>query len=96
MHMLHPTGGFCGGPANTQLPHLLPTYAAVSSLAIVGGPGPTGGWSALADARQSIYGFFMRCKRPDGGFDVCQGGEVDVRSVFCHYPPMRPRSSAGS
>lgn len=75
--MLSPLGGFGGGPG--QLPHLLPTYAAVCSLAIAGNDGPTGGWTQLADHRQAIYDFFMRCKRPDGGFVVCENGEVDVR-----------------
>jgi protein farnesyltransferase subunit beta len=79
LHMLSPLGGFAGGPANTQLPHLLPTYAATCSLAIVGNAGPAGGWQQLASQRQQMYDFFMRCKRPDGGFVVCQGGEVDVR-----------------
>lgn len=79
LHFLSPMGGFAGGPANSQIPHLLPTYASVCSLAITGNDGPTGGWKDLADARQSLYEFFMRCKRPDGGFVVCEGGEVDVR-----------------
>ncbi|KAK8843333.1 hypothetical protein IAR55_006988 [Kwoniella newhampshirensis] len=83
LRFLSPTGGFAGGPANSQLPHLLPTYASVSSLAIVGHAGPGGGWDELAKARQSIYEFFMTCKRPDGGFVVCQGGEVDVRGTYC-------------
>ncbi|GMK58999.1 hypothetical protein CspeluHIS016_0700140 [Cutaneotrichosporon spelunceum] len=83
LHFLHPSGGFCGGAANSQIPHLLPTYAAVVSLAIVGHSGPGGGWDRLVGARQSIYDFFMRCKRPDGSFVVCQGGEVDVRGTYC-------------
>lgn len=41
----HPDGGFGGGPG--QSPHLLPTYAAVSALAIVGRPGPKGGWDQI-------------------------------------------------
>lgn len=80
IHCLHPLGGFSGGPSNTQTPHLLPTYAATSSLAIVGDDTPDGGWKALAKNRQATYDFFMRCKRPNGGFVVCEGGEVDVRS----------------
>ena len=71
---MSPLGGFAGGPANSQLPHLLPTYASVCSLAITGA-----GWEELVQARQSTYDFFMRCKRRDGGFVVCEGGEVDVR-----------------
>ncbi|OWZ70996.1 hypothetical protein AYX14_03620 [Cryptococcus neoformans] len=83
LHFLSPKGGFAGGPANSQIPHLLPTYASVCSLAIAGNDSPTGGWKDLAVARQSIYEFFMRCKRPDGGFVVCEGGEVDVRGTYC-------------
>lgn len=41
----HSDGGFGGGPA--QNAHLLPTYAAVSALAIVGRPGPGGGWDQI-------------------------------------------------
>ncbi|BEJ12676.1 hypothetical protein CspHIS471_0211360 [Cutaneotrichosporon sp. HIS471] len=83
LHFLHPSGGFSGGAANSHIPHLLPTYAAVVSLAIVGHSGPGGGWERLVDSRQRIYDFFMRCKRPDGSFVVCQGGEVDVRGTYC-------------
>ncbi|WWC64057.1 uncharacterized protein I303_106664 [Kwoniella dejecticola CBS 10117] len=83
LKFLAPTGGFAGGPSNSQLPHLLPTYASVCSLAITGHPGPGRGWDELRDARQSIYNFFMDCKRDDGGFVVCKGGEVDVRGTYC-------------
>lgn len=38
-------GGFGGGPG--QAPHLLPTYAAVCTLAVVGGPGEGGGWDQI-------------------------------------------------
>ncbi|EIW65846.1 hypothetical protein TREMEDRAFT_74941 [Tremella mesenterica DSM 1558] len=83
LKFLHPQGGFGGGPVNTHLPQLLPTYASICSLAIVGGPGEDGGWSEVAEARQRIYEFFMRCKQPDGSFVVCEGGEVDVRGTYC-------------
>ena len=43
--MQHPAGGFGGGPG--QFAHLLPTYAAVCSLAIVGRPGEGGGWDDI-------------------------------------------------
>jgi protein farnesyltransferase subunit beta len=68
----HPTGGFAGGPG--QIPHLLPTYAAVCSLAIL-----NGGWEEIN--REALLAFFLRMKRPDGSFTVCDGGEVDVRCV---------------
>ncbi|WWC91231.1 uncharacterized protein L201_006173 [Kwoniella dendrophila CBS 6074] len=83
LKFLSPLGGFAGGPANSQLPHLLPTYASVCSLAIAANSGSQGGWEQLKDARQSIYNFFMDCKRDDGGFVVCKGGEVDVRGTYC-------------
>jgi len=41
----HPDGGFGGGPG--QAAHLLPTYASVCTLAIVGRPGPGGGWDQI-------------------------------------------------
>lgn len=79
IHFLSPQGGFAGGPSNSQNPHLLPTYASTCSLAMTGNAGPDGGWYKLAANRQATYDFFMRCKQPDGGFVVCEGGEVDVR-----------------
>jgi prenyltransferase beta subunit len=41
----HPDGGFGGGPG--QIPHLLPTYASVCALVIVGHPGEKGGWNQI-------------------------------------------------
>ncbi|KAG8731972.1 CAAX farnesyltransferase (FTase) subunit beta [Ceratobasidium sp. 423] len=75
----HPDGGFGGGPG--QLPHLLPTYASVSALAIVGRPGEHGGWDQIN--RQKCYEFFMRMKQPDGSFIVNKDAEVDVRGTYC-------------
>ena len=82
LHFQSPLGGFSGGPANTQLPHLLATYASLLSLAITGSVEAGGRWDAIAAGRQATYDFFMRCKQPDGSFVVCQGGEVDVRWVL--------------
>ncbi|CAE6365837.1 unnamed protein product [Rhizoctonia solani] len=75
----HPDGGFGGGPG--QLPHLLPTYASVCSLAIVGRSGEKGGWDQIN--RQKCYEFFMRMKQPDGSFVVNKDAEVDVRGTYC-------------
>lgn len=72
----HPDGGFGGGPG--QSPHLLPTYASICTLAIVGSPED---WNKIN--RKGLYDFFLRCKRSDGSFVVCQGGEVDVRGIYC-------------
>ena len=41
----HQDGGFGGGPG--QVAQLLPTYGAVCTLAIVGRPGPGGGWDQI-------------------------------------------------
>nr|GAT56401.1 predicted protein [Mycena chlorophos] len=72
-------GGFGGGPKQT--PHLLPTYAAVCSLAIVGRPGEGGGWDDID--RGKMYKFFMSLKQPDGSFLVSKHSEVDVRGIYC-------------
>ncbi|TFK87888.1 terpenoid cyclases/Protein prenyltransferase [Polyporus arcularius HHB13444] len=77
--MQHPEGGFAGGPGQTA--HLLPTYAAVCSFAVVGRPGDGGGWDAID--RKKMYDFFMSLKRRDGSFLVSHHGEVDVRGIYC-------------
>ncbi len=83
-------GGFGGGPG--QRAHLLPTYASIAALAIVGNVevGPEGGPSVRAwDAidREGLYAFFMQCKQLNGSFVVCRGGEVDVRCVVVQQVP---------
>lgn len=75
----HPDGGFGGGPG--QQAHLLPTYAAVCALVIVGRPGPGGGWDQID--RERMYEFFMSLKQPDGSFLVSHDAEVDVRGIYC-------------
>ncbi|KAJ7905003.1 terpenoid cyclases/protein prenyltransferase alpha-alpha toroid [Mycena leptocephala] len=75
----HPDGGFGGGPK--QAPHLLPTYASVCALAIVGKPGEGGGWDQID--RKKMYNFFMSLKQPDGSFLVAHHSEVDVRGIYC-------------
>lgn len=45
MRFQQPSGGFGGGPG--QFAHLLPTYASVCTLAMVGRPGPNGGWDQI-------------------------------------------------
>ncbi|KZV63174.1 terpenoid cyclases/Protein prenyltransferase [Peniophora sp. CONT] len=79
MRWQHPDGGFGGGPG--QAAHLLPTYASVCSLAIVGRPGPGGGWDQID--KEKLYKFFMSLKQPDGSFIVSHHGEVDVRGIYC-------------
>ncbi|KAF8889431.1 terpenoid cyclases/protein prenyltransferase alpha-alpha toroid [Gymnopilus junonius] len=75
----HPGGGFGGGPG--QAAHLLPTYAAVCTLAIVGRPGPRGGWDQID--REQMYKFFLSLKQKDGSFLVAHHSEVDVRGIYC-------------
>ncbi|KAF7313263.1 Protein farnesyltransferase subunit beta [Mycena kentingensis (nom. inval.)] len=75
----HPGGGFGGGPK--QAAHLLPTYAAVCALAIVGRAGDGGGWDQIN--RTKMYEFFMSLKQPDGSFLVSKHSEVDVRGIYC-------------
>ncbi|KAI0260116.1 terpenoid cyclases/protein prenyltransferase alpha-alpha toroid [Gloeopeniophorella convolvens] len=79
MEWQHPDGGFGGGPG--QAAHLLATYASVCSLAIVGRPGPGGGWDQID--RDKLYKWYMSLKRPDGSFIVSNHGEVDVRGIYC-------------
>ena len=89
------TGGFGGGP--DQIAHLMATYAAISALAIIGGPGsaPTaedvadgksvevghGGWDEID--RTKMYEWISSLKQPDGSFLVHVNGEVDVRAGYC-------------
>ena len=54
----HPEGGFGGGPG--QAAHLLATYASVCSLAIVGRPGPGGGWDQINRRVPRPYVFRFR------------------------------------
>ncbi|KXS16907.1 protein farnesyltransferase subunit beta [Gonapodya prolifera JEL478] len=77
-----PTGGFGGGPG--QLPHALPTYAAVHTLAIIGSN------EALNIVnRDTLYKWLLRLKQPDGSFVVHEGGEVDVRASYCALATAR-------
>jgi len=79
MQWQHPDGGFGGGPG--QVAHSLATYASVCSLAIVGRPGPGGGWDQIN--REKLYDWYMSLKQPDGSFIVSIYGEVDVRGIYC-------------
>ncbi|KAJ3882498.1 terpenoid cyclases/protein prenyltransferase alpha-alpha toroid [Lentinula edodes] len=83
-------GGFGGGPG--QAAHLLPTYAAICTLAIVGAPDPSSKpdsdnvksitpWTRID--RRALYRLFLSLKHPDGSFRVSSNGEVDVRGVYC-------------
>ncbi|CAE7192621.1 FNTB, partial [Symbiodinium sp. CCMP2456] len=75
-HCQDPTGGFGGGPS--QLPHLAPTYAAVSALVLAGSE-----TAYKAVDRSSMYSFLMRMKSPHGGFKMHDEGETDMRGCYC-------------
>ena len=72
------TGGYGGG--HGQLSHLAPTYAAVLSLASVG----AATLFAEVDRRALLRWLHsLRSSRGDGSFAVCEGGETDVRGIYC-------------
>ena len=70
------TGGFGGG--NGQTSHAAVTYAAVLALCTVGGREAF----QLID-RVKMWRWLSSLKQVDGGFCVCDGGEEDVRGVYC-------------
>lgn len=72
--MQNPTGGFGGGGG--QLSHLATTYAVVLALALVGGEEAY----EVVD-RKAMWRWLGTLKQPDGGFQVCLGGEEDIRCV---------------
>ncbi|KAI9752990.1 MAG: hypothetical protein M4579_005375 [Chaenotheca gracillima] len=74
--MQNPDGGFGGG--HGQMSHCASTYAAVLSLALVGGEDAYD----MID-REAMWRFYARVKQPDGGFALCVGGEEDVRGAYC-------------
>eukprot|EP00887_Chlorella_sp_A99_P006625 scaffold3.g6625.t1 len=92
----HPDGGFGGGPY--QLPHLAPTYAAVSALVTLGGPDALG----VID-RPALHAYLLRmCVPParGGGMTMNEGGEVDVRGCYiamavCHMLCLDKQAAHG-
>ncbi|KFH41232.1 Protein farnesyltransferase subunit beta-like protein [Hapsidospora chrysogenum ATCC 11550] len=70
------TGGFGGGFGQTS--HLATTYATVLALALVGGDAAY----EVVD-RRSMWRWLSSLKQPDGGFQMCVGGEEDVRGAYC-------------
>lgn len=75
-HCQDPTGGFAGGPK--QLPHLAPSYAAVSAIVIAGTPEAY----SIVD-RAQMYRFLMQMKCAEGGFKMHDEGETDMRGTYC-------------
>ncbi|KAH1493183.1 hypothetical protein LV164_000084 [Aspergillus fumigatus] len=70
------TGGIGGG--HGQMSHVASSYAAVLSIAMVGGEEAF----KLID-RKAMWKWLGKLKQPDGGFTVCEGGEEDVRGAYC-------------
>ncbi|KIX00949.1 uncharacterized protein Z518_10015 [Rhinocladiella mackenziei CBS 650.93] len=98
--MQNATGGIGGG--HGQYSHLAGTYAALLSLALVGGDEAY----SLID-REQMWHWLGRLKQVDGGFQICEGGEEDVRGAYCaliavslldlplSLPPDSPARDAG-
>ncbi|KAJ2856859.1 CAAX farnesyltransferase (FTase) subunit beta [Coemansia erecta] len=74
--MHSPSGGFRSDP--WQLPHLVSSYAAVLGLALVGSEEAY----SVVD-RNAMYRWLIEMKQQDGSFAVHDGGEVDVRGIYC-------------
>ncbi|KAJ1935309.1 CAAX farnesyltransferase (FTase) subunit beta, partial [Linderina pennispora] len=74
--MQDPSGGFGGG--NRQIPHLADTYAAVMALTLLDSDRAL----EVVD-RQKMHEWLVRLKRSDGSFYMHEGGEVDVRGIYC-------------
>jgi protein farnesyltransferase subunit beta len=57
--------------------------------------------------RKAMWHWLGRLKQPDGGFQICEGGEVDTRGAYCAHvavslldlplelPPDAPARAAG-
>ena len=94
------TGGFGGGHGHYS--HLAATYAALLSIALVGGDNTY----SMID-RKAMWHWLGRLKQPDGGFQICEGGEEDTRGAYCalvvvsllnlplQLPPDSPARGAG-
>jgi len=64
----------CFSGSIMQLPHLAPTYAAISTLCIIG----TEEAYAVID-RHKLYDFLLQMHQSDGSFIMHEGGEIDIR-----------------
>ena len=76
--MQNTSGGLGGGQG--QRSHLASTYAAVLSLALVGG---TGAYDLID--RRAMWHWLGRLKHANGGFLVCEDGEQDVRGAYVAF-----------
>jgi len=90
--MQNDSGGFGGGGRQTS--HLATTYAVVLALALVGGEDAY----EVVD-RKAMWKWICSLKQPDGGFQVCLGGEEDIRCVTSReslapfFRPLAPLSN---
>lgn len=73
--MQNETGGLGGGQG--QRSHLASSYAAILSLALVGG---TQAYSLID--RKAMWEWLGRLKMANGGFQICEEGEEDVRGAY--------------
>lgn len=70
--MQNETGGFGGGLGHIS--HMATTYAVVLAISLVGGEEAY----EVID-RKAMWKWLCSLKQPDGGFQVCLGGEEDIR-----------------
>lgn len=69
-------GKFLGAPG--QLGHLATTYASIMALVSIGT------LEAFASIdRLKLHQFLTQMKRPNGSFYLHEGGEADIRGVYC-------------
>lgn len=69
-------GGYGGGPR--QSAHLASTFSTIMALCSIGTP------QALESIDvQAVSAFIHAVKQQDGSFSVSEGGEADVRAVYC-------------
>ncbi|KAK3492286.1 terpenoid cyclases/Protein prenyltransferase [Neurospora hispaniola] len=73
--MQNESGGFGGGHGQTS--HLATTYAVILAIALVGG-------EEAYDVidKKAMWKWLCSLKQPDGGFQVCVGGEEDIRGAY--------------
>lgn len=74
--MQNEDGGFGGGCG--QMSHLACTYATLLALSLVGGEEAY----EVVD-RRAMWRWLNELKQADGGFQVCLGGEEDIRGAYC-------------
>ncbi|KAK4232470.1 protein farnesyltransferase subunit beta [Podospora fimiseda] len=74
--MQNETGGFGGGQGHIS--HLATTYAVVLAITLVGDEEAY----EVID-RKAMWKWLCSLKQADGGFQVCLGGEEDIRGAYC-------------